>query len=89
MTNEICGQPTKSGKPCNMPKGHHALFHRHREYPTPISWVIFEFIDPNIFNELERGYGREELSYAMTRCLQKTNNLRIDIHVHNPLNPVG
>jgi hypothetical protein len=36
---ELCNEPTTSGKPCNMKKGHPARFHRHREY-TRTEWIM-------------------------------------------------
>ena len=79
--NEFCGQPTRSGKPCNMRKGHNANFHRHRDYPTPMQWEIQapHLKLPNVFVTLEKGSGREELGYAITQYLEHSDKLVIKI----------
>jgi len=75
MMVELCGHPTRSGKPCNMKKGHNANFHRHRDYPTPMAWVI----ENRVHKIVEEGSGREELGYAITRHLDYLDNLVVRI----------
>jgi hypothetical protein len=74
--NELCGQPTSTGKPCNMPKGHSAKFHRHREYDKRIKWTIKNSVD----KILEEGNGRRELGYAMTRWINSGVTLVIEVN---------
>jgi len=40
MAVELCGAETNKG-PCNMPAGHSAEFHRHRDYGKRMNWSIF------------------------------------------------
>lgn len=72
--NELCGKPTSSGKPCNMPKGHAGNFHRYREYKKPVEWSIKA---AKSYRVIEQGNGRMELGYAMTRALKKHKNIVI------------
>lgn len=73
---KLCGEPTASGKPCNMPKGHPAKFHRHRDYKNPLEWIIK---DAKSKKALESGNGRKELGYAMTYWLKKSISLIIEV----------
>lgn len=73
--DELCGEPTSSGKPCNMPKGHNAPFHRSREYNKPVNWIIKNTVN----KELESGIGRKELGYAMTRWLKSGISIVIEV----------
>jgi hypothetical protein len=72
---ELCGLPTKSGKPCNMRKGHEAKFHRNRDYKLPLEWVI----KTKAKKVLESGNGRKALGYAMTYWLKKDISLIIEV----------
>lgn len=79
--NELCGQPTSTGKPCSMPKGHSAKFHRYRDYRAPLQWVIKNQGTKKI---LEEGTGRKELGYAMTYWLKKGFNLTMEVSHKSP-----
>lgn len=73
---ELCNEPTKDGKACNMLKGHEAPWHRYKPDSYTIDWRIKSGKDNRV---LEFGRGRKELGYAMTLYLRRYDKLVIEI----------
>lgn len=72
---ELCGEPTAGGKLCNMPKGHHAPFHRYREYSKPMIWAIKD----NEGKVIKKGNGRIQLGYAITEFARNGTKMFIEV----------
>ena len=74
---ELCGETTKDGLPCTMPKGHYAPYHRHRKYKK-VDWQI----ETTMGEVLEKGSARVPMNYAITRQLEKHDMLKITLRSH-------
>lgn len=72
---ELCGVQTPTG-PCTMDKGHKLPYHRHRIY-NKVTWKVL-----NNGTVLEEGTGRVPLNYAMTRQLDKYDNIEVALIRH-------
>lgn len=71
---ELCGEPAKGG-PCTMVKGHHAKFHRHRNYKRAIKWTI----KTPSHKIIKEGKGRVDLGYALTAIMKDHPTVHIEV----------
>jgi hypothetical protein len=67
-------EPTASGKPCNMKKGHPARFHRHREYPE-LKWTMKN----GVGKQVAHGVGINPLTTAISSWRVKGVKLLIEV----------